>query len=81
MTPDSIKGRYTKAAIRADSSAKAEVDKKVTKERWTTAKTGLEARKAKVAAAKDRSNPEVEPPDDSVLKMAGIRSRKPGKKV
>ena len=41
-------GRYTKthAAICADSSAKAKTDKKVTKKKRTTAKTGLEARKA-----------------------------------
>merc|ERR1712242_540975 len=54
VTPDSIEGMYTKAhaAIRADPSAKAKVDKKVTKKRWTAAKIGLEARKAKVAAAK-----------------------------
>ena len=54
MTPDSIEGMYTKAHadIRADPSAKVKVDKKVTKKRWTAAKIGLEARNAKVAAAK-----------------------------
>ena len=76
-TPDSIEGMYTKAhaAIRADPSSKAKVDKKVTKKRWTAAKIGLEARKAKVAAAKYQSDPEVEPPEDSV--RSRILERKP----
>merc|ERR1712013_676760 len=62
MTPDSIEGMYTKAhaAIRADPSSKAKVDKKVTKKRWTAAKIGLEARKAKVAAAKEAFLAQIE---------------------
>merc|ERR1711957_955964 len=43
VTPDSIEGMYTKA----------QAAKTVTKKRWTAAKIGLEARKAKVAAAKE----------------------------
>ena len=62
VTPDSIEGMYTKAhaAIRADPSGKAKVDKKVTKKRWTAAKIGLEARKAKVAAAKEAFLAQIE---------------------
>merc|ERR1712013_638710 len=62
VTPDSIEGMYTKAhaAIRADPSSKAKVDKKVTKKRWTAAKIGLEARKAKVAAAKEAFLAQIE---------------------
>ena len=54
VTPDSIEGMYTKAhaAIRADPSGKAKVDKKVTKKRWTAAKIGFEAREAKDTAAR-----------------------------
>ena len=45
---------YKKAhsAIRADPAAKKAADKKVTKKRWTAKKIGLEARRAKVNAAK-----------------------------
>merc|ERR1739846_255047 len=66
VTPDSIEGMYTKAhaAIRADPSAKAKVDKKVTKKRWTAAKIGLEARKAKVAAAKEAFLAQIEDQKD-----------------
>merc|ERR1712013_851532 len=62
VTPDSIEGMYTKAhaAIRADPSSKAKVDKKVTKKRWAAAKIGLEARKAKVAAAKEAFLAQIE---------------------
>merc|ERR1712232_1456792 len=54
VTPDSIEGMYTKAhaAIRADPSAKAKVDKKVTKKRWTAKKIGLAGRQAKIATQK-----------------------------
>merc|ERR1712002_212407 len=48
VTPDSIEGMYTK------------VHKKVTKKRWTAAKIGLEARKAKVAAAKEAFLAQIE---------------------
>merc|ERR1712083_688809 len=66
VTPDSIEGMYTKAhaAIRADPSAKAKVDKNVTKKRWTAAKIGLEARKAKVAAAKEAFLAQIEDQKD-----------------
>jgi len=66
VSPDSIEGMYTKAhaAIRADPSAKAKVDKQVTKKRWTAAKIGLEARKAKVAAAKEAFLAQIEDQKD-----------------
>merc|ERR1712233_31057 len=62
VTPDSIEGMYQKAhaAIRADPTPKAKVEKKVTKKRWTAAKIGLEARKAKVAAAKEAFLAQIE---------------------
>lgn len=51
---DAIEAMYKKAhsAIRADPAAKKAADKKVTKKRWTAKKIGLEARRAKVNAAK-----------------------------
>merc|ERR1712174_156464 len=54
VTADSMEGMYKKAhaAIRADPSPKAKVDKKVEKKRWTAKKIGLEARREKVAKAK-----------------------------
>merc|ERR1712202_68343 len=53
---------YKKAhsAIRADPAAKAKADKTVTKKRWTAAKIGLEARQAKVAAAKEAFLAQIE---------------------
>jgi len=62
VTPDSVEGMYQKAhaAIRADPAAKAKVEKQVTKKRWTAAKIGLEARKAKVAAAKEAFLAQIE---------------------
>merc|ERR1712115_422645 len=62
VTADSMEGMYQKAhaAIRADPSPKAKVEKKVTKKRWTAAKIGLEARKAKVAAAKEAFLAQIE---------------------
>ena len=42
---------------------------------------GPQPRKAKVATAKYQSDPEVEPPEDSFLKMARIRSRTSGNKA
>merc|ERR1712201_634 len=62
VTPDSIEGMYQKAhaAIRADPTPKAKVEKKVTKKRWTAAKIGLEARKAKVAAAEEAFLAQIE---------------------
>ena len=56
VTPDSVKGLYTKAHadIRDDQSDKAKADKKVTKRKWTAARNDLEARKAKVAVAKKK---------------------------
>merc|ERR1719483_611003 len=63
VTPDSIEGMYTKAhaAIPAD---KAKAAKTVTKKRWTAAKIGLEARKAKVAAAKEAFLAQIEDQKD-----------------
>ena len=54
VTPDSIEGMYTKAlaAICTNPSTDTKIDKKITKKTWNAAKTGLEARKDKVAAAK-----------------------------
>eukprot|EP00092_Neocalanus_flemingeri_P028794 GFUD01031259.1.p2 GENE.GFUD01031259.1~~GFUD01031259.1.p2 ORF type:complete len:297 (-),score=72.07 GFUD01031259.1:68-958(-) len=54
VTADAIEDIYKKAhaAIRADPSAAAKAGKTVTKKRWTAAKIGLEARKAKIAATK-----------------------------
>merc|ERR1719474_440581 len=62
VTADSMEGMYQKAhaAIRADPSPKAKADKKVTKKRWNAAKIGLEARKAKVAAAKEAFLAQIE---------------------
>merc|ERR1711920_1164330 len=62
VTADSMEGMYQKAhaAIRADPSPKAKADKKVTKKRWNAAKIGLEARKAKVAAAKEEFLAQIE---------------------
>jgi hypothetical protein len=57
---------YTKAhaAIHAVPSSKAKAEKKVTKKRWTAAKIGLEARKAKVAAAKEAFLAQIEDQKD-----------------
>ena len=54
VTADSMEGMYKNAhaAIRADPSPKAKVDKKIEKKRWTAKKIGLEARREKVAKAK-----------------------------
>ena len=54
VTADSMEGMYQKAhaAIRADPSPKAKSTKKVEKKRWTAKKIGLEARREKVAKAK-----------------------------
>merc|ERR1711981_523342 len=54
VTADSMEGMYKKAhaAIRADPSPKAKVDKKVEKKRWTAKKIGLAGRRAKVATQK-----------------------------
>merc|ERR1712098_103890 len=62
LNADSIEGMYQKAhaAIRADPTPKAKVEKKVIKKRWTAAKIGLEARKAKVAAAKEAFLAQIE---------------------
>merc|ERR1711931_320341 len=66
VTADSMEEMYKKAhaAIRADPSAKAKVEKNVTKKRWTAAKIGLEARKAKVAAAKEAFLAQIEDQKD-----------------
>jgi len=66
VTPDSIEAMYQKAhaAIRADPTPKVKADKKVTKKRWTAAKIGLEARKAKVAAAKEAFLAQIEDQKD-----------------
>ena len=45
-------GYDSETKAHADASAKA--DKKVTKKKWTAARNGLEARKAKVAVAKKK---------------------------
>merc|ERR1739838_1163113 len=45
--------RYIKLGVSADSSAAAKKEKTITKKRWTAAKIGITARKAKVAAAKE----------------------------
>jgi len=54
VTADSMEGMYKKAhaAIRADPSPKAKVDKKVEKKRWTAKKIGLAGRQAKIATQK-----------------------------
>merc|ERR1712048_726619 len=54
VTADSMEGMYKKAhaAIRADPSPKAKVDKKVEKKRWTAKKIGLSGRQAKIATQK-----------------------------
>ena len=46
VTPDRIESMCSKAyaAVQADPSAKAKIDKKATKKRWTRVKTGLKAR-------------------------------------
>ncbi|XP_046550156.1 60S ribosomal protein L5-like [Haliotis rubra] len=55
ITPDSVEGMYKKAhaAIRADPSPKAKVQKKVTKKRWNKAKITLAQRKARVKQKKE----------------------------
>merc|ERR1711979_157047 len=62
VTADSMEEMYKKAhaAIRAAPSPAAKKYKKVTKKRWTAAKIGLEARKAKVAAAKEAFLAQIE---------------------
>merc|ERR1711887_161992 len=62
VTADSIEGMYKKAhaAIRADPSPKAKVEKQVTKKRWNAAKIGLEARRAEVTAAKEAFLAQIE---------------------
>jgi len=62
VSPDTVEDMYKKAhsAIRADPAAKAKADKTVTKKRWTAAKIGLEARQAKVAAAKEAFLAQIE---------------------
>ena len=54
VTADSMEGMYKNAhaAIRADPSPKAKVDKKVEKKRWTAKKIGLSGRQAKIATQK-----------------------------
>jgi len=54
VTADSMEGMYKNAhaAIRADPSPKAKVDKKVEKKRWTAKKIGLAGRQAKIATQK-----------------------------
>ena len=54
VTADSMEGMYKNAhaAIRADPSPKAKVDKKIEKKRWTAKKIGLAGRKAKIATQK-----------------------------
>merc|ERR1712119_85184 len=54
VTADSMEGMYKNAhaAIRADPSPKAKVDKKVEKKRWTAMKIGLSGRQAKIATQK-----------------------------
>jgi len=54
VTADSMEGMYKKAhaAIRADPSPKAKVDKKIEKKRWTAKKIGLAGRQAKIATQK-----------------------------
>jgi len=55
VTAANMEAMYQKAhaAIRADPSQKKAADKKVTKKRWTAKKIGYDARKAKVAKAKE----------------------------
>jgi len=55
VTAANMEAMYQKAhaAIRADPSQKKPADKKVTKKRWTAKKIGYDARKAKVAKAKE----------------------------
>jgi len=55
VTAANMEAMYQKAhaAIRADPSQKKSADKKVTKKRWTAKKIGYDARKAKVAKAKE----------------------------
>merc|ERR1712077_28960 len=54
VTADGMEGMYKNAhaAIRADPSPKAKVDKKVEKKRWTAKKIGLAGRQAKIATQK-----------------------------
>jgi len=54
VTADSMEGMYKNAhaAIRADPSPKAKVDKKIEKKRWTAKKIGLAGRQAKIATQK-----------------------------
>eukprot|EP00092_Neocalanus_flemingeri_P019407 GFUD01021021.1.p1 GENE.GFUD01021021.1~~GFUD01021021.1.p1 ORF type:complete len:297 (-),score=84.81 GFUD01021021.1:130-1020(-) len=62
VTADGMEDIYKKAhaAIRADPSAATKAEKAVTKKRWTAAKIGLEARKAKIAAAKEAFLAQIE---------------------
>jgi len=55
VTPANMEAMYQKAhaAIRADPVAKKAAEKKITKKRWTAKKIGYDARKAKVAKAKE----------------------------
>merc|ERR1712038_659471 len=55
VTADSMEGMYKNAhaAIRADPSPKAKVDKKIEKKRWTAKKIGLAGRQAKIATQKE----------------------------
>jgi len=55
VTAANMEDMYKKAhaAIRADPAQKKAGDKKVTKKRWTAKKIGYDARKAKVAKAKE----------------------------
>ena len=54
VTADSMEGMYKNAhaAIRADPSPKAKVDKKIEKKRWTAKKIDLAGRQAKIATQK-----------------------------
>jgi len=66
VTPDNMEEMYKKAhaAIRADPTPKVAAKKNVTKKRWNLQKIGLEARKAKIAAAKEEFLSQIESQKD-----------------
>merc|ERR1712176_1568432 len=66
VSADGVEGMYQKAhaAIRADPTPKAKVEKKVTKKRWNAKKITLADRKAKVAKAKEEFLAQLEAQKD-----------------
>ena len=62
ISADSIESMYKKAheAIRSDPSAKPKPKKDVAKKRWNAKKITLEARKARVAEAKEKFLAQIE---------------------